>query len=84
MLQLYRSNNFYWCQLTEVPGKTADMSQVTDKQVHLAMSGLKLTIFVVIGTDKIGSKSNYRSPNAKPLVRSPVSYGILNPGSIYL
>jgi len=72
MLQLYCSDNFYWCQLTEVPGKTANMSQVNDNQVHLAMSRLKLTIFVVIGTDKIGScKSNYHSLHAKPLVRSP-------------
>jgi hypothetical protein len=44
MFQIYRGDQFYWWEETGVPGKTTDLSQVTDKlhrtmlyRVHLAM-----------------------------------------------
>jgi hypothetical protein len=63
----------WWSDLlmgkTGVPGKTTDLSQVTDKLyhimlywVHLSWAEFELIMLVVIGTDCIGSyKFNYHT-----------------------
>ena len=42
IFQLYRGGQLYWWMKSEYPGKTTDLSQVTDKLDHnLAMNGVQ-------------------------------------------
>jgi hypothetical protein len=67
--QLSRTKDYiigiYWWRKPEVPEKTTEQSQVTDKLYHIMLYTLPWSTSVVIGTDFIGScKSNYHTITA--------------------
>ena len=59
---VYYGGQFYWWRKSECPGKTTDLTQVTEKTLSHECSieytssrvGFKLTTLMMIGTDYIG------------------------------